>query len=104
MSLKCEECGREFSRHASLRNHVKTHNSAIDKILREISEEIDQPEQVTRDIERGDEEEEETIMIIDENNQLENENEMDYEYEDQLGEELTEDRKEELNDFREEKL
>ena len=91
MIFRCEHCGREFSRRASLRNHIKTHDNAIDKILHEISKESIQPEQL-RDIERNDEEKdqesEEMIIITEEETQLENMNDMSYDYEDQLGEEL----------------
>ena len=87
MHYWCEHYGREFSRHASLRNHIKTHDSAIDRILHEISEESVQSEQV-RDIERNNKEKnqesEEMITITEENNQLESENDMSYDYKDQL--------------------
>ena len=91
MIFRCEHCGREFSYRASLRNHIKTHDNTIDKILHEISKESIQPEQL-RDIERNDEEKdqesEEMIIITEEETQLENMNDMSYDYENQLGEEL----------------
>ena len=39
MQYQCPHCTRVFSRHTALRNHVKTHDSRIDKILEQISAE-----------------------------------------------------------------
>ena len=44
MQFQCPHCERTFSRRAALRNHVKTHESRIDKILEEIQEESIQQE------------------------------------------------------------
>ena len=41
---------KDFSRHTALRNHIKTHESEIDRILREIAEESEE------EVERNDEE------------------------------------------------
>src|SRR6266480_2629496 len=38
-SSTCKICGREFSHFSSLRNHIKTHDDVVDRVLREISEE-----------------------------------------------------------------
>ena len=38
-SSTCKICEREFSRFSSLRNHIKTHDNVVDRVLREISEE-----------------------------------------------------------------
>ena len=38
----CPICERVFSRRFSLRNHVKTHENIVDRVLREISEDIRQ--------------------------------------------------------------
>ena len=38
-SSTCKICGREFSCFSSLRNHIKTHDDVVDRVLREISEE-----------------------------------------------------------------
>ena len=38
----CSQCKRVFSCRASLRNHVKSHNSIVDRILREIANEIEE--------------------------------------------------------------
>jgi hypothetical protein len=111
--LKCPQCGKEFTLRAAFRNHIKIHNSSIDKILYEIAEENDQEEQL-RNIEKNDEEsaqESGEEMTIIEDNQLESENEMNYEV--QLDEEkmnngdnyLNEDvHEEELVDDHEEEL
>ena len=49
-SYTCSTCGREFSRHASLRNHIKTHdNTDIDRILQEVSKEIVQAREQQRE-------------------------------------------------------
>jgi hypothetical protein len=46
MHYRCEHCGREC---ASLRNHVKKYDSAIDRILNEIAEKsIDNEEEVRK--------------------------------------------------------
>src|SRR5215471_527301 len=45
-SYTCSTCGREFSRRSSLRNHVKTHDDEVDRVLREISEELNHEENV----------------------------------------------------------
>src|SRR5947207_7913205 len=42
MPHECPHCGRVFSRHTALRNHIKTHGSRIDRILEEIAEESNQ--------------------------------------------------------------
>lgn len=33
MQFECTHCGRVFSRRTALRNHIKTHDSVIDRIL-----------------------------------------------------------------------
>ena len=38
-SFTCKICGREFSHFSSLRNHIKTHDNVVNRVLREISEE-----------------------------------------------------------------
>ena len=38
----CPNCERVFSRRSSLRNHVKTHENIVDRVLREISEDTRQ--------------------------------------------------------------
>ena len=38
----CPICERVFSRRSSLRNHVKTHENIVDRVLREISEDTRQ--------------------------------------------------------------
>src|SRR5881275_953589 len=42
MPHECPHCGRVFSRHTALRNHIKTHGSRINRILEEIAEESNQ--------------------------------------------------------------
>ena len=39
MPFKCSSCTKEFSRRASLRNHIKVHNDTIENILWIIAEE-----------------------------------------------------------------
>ncbi|PKY32672.1 hypothetical protein RhiirB3_492722 [Rhizophagus irregularis] len=48
----CPHCERVFSRRASLRNHVKTHDDIIDKVLREIAEEVEHEQEEVGDDER----------------------------------------------------
>ena len=38
----CPQCERVFSRHASLRNHVRSHDSIVDRVLREIADEVEE--------------------------------------------------------------
>ena len=40
-SYPCLVCGRVFSRCGSLRNHSKTHNTVVDRVLQEISEVVE---------------------------------------------------------------
>ena len=40
-NYQCPDCERVFSRRASLRNHVKIHNTVVDRVLREISEDVE---------------------------------------------------------------
>src|SRR3954452_17499188 len=119
--LKCSQCGKKFTLRAAFWNHIKIHNSSIDKILYAIAEENDQEEQL-RNIEKNDEEstqESGEEMTIIEDNQLESENEMNYEVqldeekmnngdnylnEDVHEEELVDDHEEELVDDHEEEL
>lgn len=42
-------CKRVFSHHVFLRNHVKTHEDIIDKVLREIAEEIEHEQEEVGD-------------------------------------------------------
>ena len=51
MSYQCPQCKRDFSRHMALQNHIKTHESKIDRILREIAEESE--EEVKRNDEKS---------------------------------------------------
>jgi uncharacterized Zn-finger protein len=39
MHFQCPWCLRDFTRRAALRNHIKTHDSKIDRILQEIVQE-----------------------------------------------------------------
>ena len=71
----CEQCNWEFSCHTALRNHIKTHDSELDRILHEISKESNQEVKNT-DEESGREGGEEMIII--EDNQ-ESEGEVNYE-------------------------
>ncbi|GBC40413.1 hypothetical protein GLOIN_2v1784311 [Rhizophagus irregularis DAOM 181602=DAOM 197198] len=48
----CPHCERVFSRRASLQNHVKTHDDIIDKVLREIAEEVEHKQEEVGDNER----------------------------------------------------
>ena len=38
MTFQCSHCTRNFSHHASLRNHIKTHENVIENYLQEIAE------------------------------------------------------------------
>src|SRR6266487_3233270 len=39
MRFHCPYCTRDFTRRAALRNHVKTHDTKVDKALQRIAEE-----------------------------------------------------------------
>ena len=43
MTFQCPHCTRNFSRRASLRNHIKTHENVIENYLQEIAEKINNP-------------------------------------------------------------
>src|SRR5436190_23374182 len=111
MRYQCPHCERDFSRHTALRNHIKTHESEIDRILREIAEESEE------DIERNDEKSGrvsgEKMIIIEEESedevnddevsdedQLLEENEMNDDY--YINEELVDVQEEEIFDVQEE--
>ena len=38
----CPQCERVFSRRASLRNHVRSHDSVVYRVLREIADEVEE--------------------------------------------------------------
>ena len=38
----CPQCERVFSRRASLRNHVRSHDSVVDRVLREIADKVEE--------------------------------------------------------------
>ena len=71
MQHECPHCGRVFSRRTALRNHIKTHDNKIDRILEEIAEESTQQAS------------EEEVRNVDEQNDpndpIESEEEMNYE-------------------------
>ena len=52
----CPNCERVFSRRASLRNHVKTHDNEIDRVLREISEDVVEEMNIHEQMETSDDE------------------------------------------------
>ncbi|CAG8716363.1 11557_t:CDS:1 [Funneliformis mosseae] len=76
MIFRCKHCEGEFCYCVSLQNYIKTHDNAIDKILHKISKESIQLKQF-RNIERNDKKKTKKVK-----------NEMSYDYENQLGEEL----------------
>ncbi|CAB4406905.1 unnamed protein product [Rhizophagus irregularis] len=55
-SYTCSTCGRNFSRRSSLRNYLKTHDDEVDRILREISEELNEGMAHDRLVELNDDE------------------------------------------------
>jgi len=83
----CPNCERVFSRRSSLRNHVKTHENIVDRVLREISEDTRQEDAasgdeqqfgqeenpVFGDEQRGDEQREEEQQEFEEENPEEEE-------------------------------
>ena len=75
MRYQCSHCGRKFSRRTALRNHIKIHDSEIDRILDEIAKESTQP--------------------------VENEKEMNYEDQEMI---ITEESKEEMVNAEEESV
>ena len=42
---QCSDCGVVFSRLSSLRNHARTHDNIVDRILQEISEDEDEDDE-----------------------------------------------------------
>jgi len=38
----CPQCERVFSRRASLRNHVRSYDSVVDRVLRKIADEVEE--------------------------------------------------------------
>src|SRR5213082_470630 len=38
----CPQCERVFSHRASLQNHVRSHDSIVDRVLREIADEVEE--------------------------------------------------------------
>jgi hypothetical protein len=116
-SYPCLVCGRVFSRRGSLRNHSKTHNTVVDRVLQEISEVVER-EQLEEEInvetsdnelvgmEVSDDEQEE---IIDNDEQLEMSNDeqeeevIDDEHLESMGDdEQVENDEEEIDDEEEE--
>ena len=81
MSYQCPQCKRNFSHHTALRNHIKTHKSKIDRILREIAEESE--EEVERNEESGRVSGEKMIII-----EEESEDEMNDEMNDKVNNEV----------------
>ena len=112
MSYQCPQCKRDFSHHTALRNHIKTHESEIDRILREIAEESEE------EVERNDEESgrvsgEKMIIIeeesedemndeVNDEDQLLEENKMNDDY--YINEELVDVQEEELVNVQEEMI
>ena len=110
MSYQCSQYKRDFSCHTALRNHIKTHESEIDRILREIAEESEE------EVERNDEESgrvsgEKMIIIeeesedemndeVNDEDQLLEENKMNDDY--YINEELVDVQEEEMFDVQEE--
>ena len=107
----CPNCERVFSRRSSLRNHVKTHENIVDRVLREISEDTRQEDAasggeqqfgqeenpVFGDEQRGDEQREE-----EEEEEQEEQEEQKFEEEEQEFEEEEEQEFEEENPEEEE--
>ena len=97
----CPNCERVFSRRSSLRNHVKTHENIVDRVLREISEDTRQEDAasggeqqfgqeenpVFGDEQRGDEQREEEQQEFEEEEQQEFEEEEEQEFEEENPEE-----------------
>ena len=91
----CPNCERVFSRRSSLRNHVKTHENIVDRVLREISEDTRQEDAasggeqqfgqeenpVFGDEQRGDEQREEEEQEFEEEEQEFEEEEQEFEEE-----------------------
>ena len=97
----CPNCERVFSRRSSLRNHVKTHENIVDRVLREISEDTRQEDAapggkqqfgqeetpVFGDEQRGDEQREEEEQEFEEEKEQEFEEEEQQEFEEENPEE-----------------
>ena len=116
----CPNCERVFSRRSSLRNHVKTHENIVDRVLREISEDTRQEDAasdgeqqfgqeenpVFGDEQRGDEQrEEEEEKEQEEQQEQEFEEEEEQEFEEEEEQEFEEEQQEfeeEQQEFEEE--
>jgi len=67
----CSTCGITFNKRASLRNHIKTHdNTDIDRILREVTEEVEEAN-VRKLVGLSDNEPIKTVLSYDESNEVE---------------------------------
>src|ERR1043165_141469 len=67
----CSTCGITFNKRASLRNHIKTHdNTDIDRILREVAEEVEEAN-VRKLVGLSDNEPIKTVLSYDESNEVE---------------------------------
>src|SRR5437763_5389667 len=77
MPHECPHCGRVFSCHTALRNHIKTHGSRIDRILEEIAEKSNQQAN-EEGVEQHDQIESDIVMNY-EDQELVNVEEMDIE-------------------------
>ena len=79
MHFQCPHCARDFTRRASLRNHIKTHSNIIQRILEEIAqndnEQQQQPETAEYDDDQLDQlEDDEQLDQLD---QLEDDEQLD---------------------------
>ena len=105
MPHECPHCGRVFSRHTALRNHIKTHGSRIDRILEEIAEESNQQAN-EEGVEQHDQIESDIVMNY-EDQELVNVEEMDIEddiEEEEEEEEVEEEKEEKEIEKKEEEL
>ena len=66
-NFPCPQCERVFSRRSSLRNHVKTHDSVVDRVLREIAEAAEEDVNILEQMETSDNDEPENTNDYDTN-------------------------------------
>lgn len=99
----CPQCERVFSRRASLRNHVRSHDSVVDRVLREIADEredvSDNEREDVSDNEQEDTSDDEQEDVSDNERQIELSDNEHQEEEEQL--ELSDEEVKEVEDIEE---
>lgn len=105
----CPACERVFSRRSSLRNHVKTHENIVDRVLREISDDTRQEDageqqlgQEENPVFSGEQREDDAQELIGDEQREEEEEEEEEQEEEQEEQEEEQEFEEEEEEFEEE--